>query len=978
MNALLKLNQHGQSYWLDNLERRALRSGELSRRVEHDGLRGVTSNPKTFHDAVLKSADYEEQIEARAAGGLSAQQIYDHLSTTDVQRACDVLRRVYDTTLMQDGYVSLEVSPHLAYDTQATVAEARRLWAQVNRPNLMIKIPGTEAGIAAIEEALYHGLNINITLLFSIQRYRAVRAAYFRALERRLAESKPIREVRSVASFFLSRIDVLCDKLIQQRTGSVGAKHASLLGRTAIASAKLAYQDFKAALAEQRWTALERAGAAPQRLLWASTGTKNPTYSDVMYIEPLIGGGTISTMPEQTIAAFADHGRASESLERDLDHARDAIAELARLGIDLHCVTEQLESEGVQQFIEPYDELMRMLEERRHKLQNRSQSKALQDVATRLRRDVIRMTTHAGSGHPTSCLSSADLVAALFFHEMRWDPQSHSARNVDSFVLSKGHAAPLLWAALSEAGAISEDLLTLRTVGSTLEGHPTPRNPWVRVATGSLGQGLSVANGIALANRLDSIDATVYCLLGDGECSEGSVWEAAQFASLNKLSRVVALVDVNGLGQSGLSPYRGHPEVLAKRFDAFGWRTQIIDGHDTPQILDALYLTHNGGPQAVIARTVKGKGVSFLEDELGWHGKALDAQQMRQALDQLGSYGPAPTVEARRVGLDDPQPVDRKPDRIRVEYARDARVATRSGYGAALAKLGQLYPELVVLDGDVKDSTREEYFAQRFPERFFECYIAEQNMAGVALGLASSGKLAFAGTFACFLTRAADFIRMAGHSRPPHLVFSGSHAGVATGEDGPSQMGLEDLALFRAVLGSTVLYPSDAVSAERLTEEAARTAGIVYLRTTRPETPILYPNEEAFPVGGCKILRSSPQDQLTVVAAGITVHEALGASELLQNRGLAVRVLDAYSIKPIDSRQIQDSAQATGRVLVVEDHVYEGGLGDAVAMAVAGAVPVHRLAVGFEPRSGTSTELLHLHGISRRAIADAAEAFIRG
>jgi transketolase len=364
MNALLELNQHGQSYWLDNLERRALRSGELSRRVEHDGLRGVTSNPKTFHDAVLKSADYDEQIAAAAATGLSPPQIYEDLSTTDVQRACDVLRRVYDTTLMQDGYVSLEVSPHLAYDSQATVAEARRLWARVNRPNLMIKIPGTEAGIGAIEEALYHGLNINITLLFSIARYRAVREAYVRAQERRLAESKPIQGVRSVASFFLSRIDVLCDRLIQQRTGSSGAKQAPLLGKVAIASAKLAYQDLKTALAEPRWSALARAGAAPQRLLWASTGTKNPKYPDVMYVKPLIGGDTISTMPEQTIAAFADHGTVSDSLEGDVDHARTAIAELARLGIDLQCVTQQLESEGVQQFIDAYDELLHVLEER--------------------------------------------------------------------------------------------------------------------------------------------------------------------------------------------------------------------------------------------------------------------------------------------------------------------------------------------------------------------------------------------------------------------------------------------------------------------------------------------------------------------------------------------------------------------------------------------------------------------------------------
>jgi transketolase len=564
------------------------------------------------------------------------------------------------------------------------------------------------------------------------------------------------------------------------------------------------------------------------------------------------------------------------------------------------------------------------------------------------------------------------LVTALYFHQMRWDPTSPDARNVDSFVLSKGHAAPILWAALWEASAISEDLLSLRKIDSTLEGHPTPRNPWVRVATGSLGQGLSFANGIALANRLDHIDARVYCLLGDGECSEGSVWEAAQFASLNKLSNLVALVDVNGLGQSGLAPYRGNLKVFAERFAAFGWKTRIIDGHDMAQILDALHEAEKGGPTALIARTVKGKGVSFLEAELGWHGKALKPDQMRQALDELNQYGGPPSVPPRRVGRYEPPPAKREPERLRVEYAKDARVATRTGYGAALAKLGNAYPELVVLDGDVKDSTREEFFARSHPDRFVECYIAEQNMAGVALGLASSGKLPFAGSFACFLTRAADFIRMAGHTRPPHLVFTGSHAGVATGEDGPSQMGLEDLALFRAVLGSTVLYPSDAVSAERLTEQAAKTPGIVYLRTTRPETAILYDNDESFPIGGSKVLRSTERDQLTIVAAGITVHEALEAFDILRGRGVGVRVIDAYSVKPIDERKLRESAQQTRGVLVVEDHVYEGGLGDAVSMALAGLAPIRRLAVGFEPRSGRMEDLLELHGISRRAIVDAA------
>jgi transketolase len=979
MNPLQKLHEHGQSYWLDNLTRAALRSGELARRVEHDGLRGVTSNPKTFHDAVMGSSHYNEQLDAAAAQGLSTPQIYEDLTVLDTQQACDTLRSVYDTSEGADGFVSLEVSPYLAHDSAASIEEARRLWRRVDRPNLMIKIPGTRAGVAAVERLLYEGVNVNITLLFSVERYLEHADAFLRALEQRRSEGKSVHDVHSVASFFLSRIDTLCDRLLAHRS-QVGSQHdspvAELFGRVAIANAKLAYQAFKVSCADGRWSALSRMGARPQRLLWASTGTKNPTYSDVMYVEPLIGPRTISTMPESTIASFADHGRVANTLEQGVDAARTVMAELERIGIEFRCVADELENDGIQKFIEPYDEVMALLDARRHKLQNRRQAKPLEGMATRLRRDVIRMTTHAGSGHPTSCLSSADLVAALFFQQMRWDPSSPEARNVDSFVLSKGHAAPLLWAALWEASAIREDLLSLRQLDSTLEGHPTPRNPWVRAATGSLGQGLSVANGIALANRLDRIDARVYCLLGDGECSEGSVWEAAQFASLNRLSSVVALVDVNGLGQSGLAPYRGHAEVFAERFKAFGWKTQIIDGHDMGQILDALHAAEKGGPTALIARTVKGKGVSFLEGELGWHGKALEPEQMRKALEQLDQQGTRLDVIARRVGSHEPAPEQLEVPRIRVDYARDARVATRTGYGAALAKLGKLYPQLVVLDGDVKDSTREEYFAQRHPERFVECYIAEQNMAGVALGLASSGKLPFAGSFACFLTRAADFIRMAGHSRPAHLVFCGSHAGVSIGQDGPSQMGLEDLALFRAILGSTVLYPADAVSAERLTEQATKTPGLVYLRTTRPETPILYDNEQSFPVGGCKVLRSSERDRVTIVAAGITVHEALLAWELLKARGVNAKVIDAYSVKPLDVEQMKLSARETGAVVTVEDHVYEGGLGDAVSMAIAGLAPLRRLAIGSEPRSGRMQELLEMHGISGRAIAAAAAALI--
>jgi transketolase len=580
------------------------------------------------------------------------------------------------------------------------------------------------------------------------------------------------------------------------------------------------------------------------------------------------------------------------------------------------------------------------------------------------------MTTEAGSGHPTSCLSCADVVAALFFREMRWDPKDPAARNVDAFVLSKGHAAPILWAVLHEAGAISEDPLSLRRIDSTLEGHPTPLNPWVRVATGSLGQGLAAANGMALANRLDGIDARIFCLLGDGECSEGAVWEAAQFAALNHLSNLVAIVDVNGLGQSEPAPYRHDTAVFAHRFAAFGWRTIEIDGHDMAAILAALQMAHDGGPTAILAGTEKGKGVSFLEGVDGWHGKPLDRAQMAEALEELGEAGSMPAVEPRRVGQ---VSMLRRPGQVRVDvkYRRGDQVATRQAFGTALEKLGR-DPAIMALDGDVKNSTGLSAFAAKYPERFFQGFIAEQNMVGVSLGLAVCGKIPYAATFACFLSRAYDFIRMAEYSRPPHLVLCGSHAGISIGEDGPSQMGLEDIAMFRALIGSTVLYPADAVSAERLTEAAARARGIVYIRTTRPKTPVIYGNDEEFPIGASKVLRSSKRDRLAIVAAGITLHEALAAYEHLMERGIPARIIDAYSIKPLDSETLSAAARDTGRIIVVEDHAIDGGLGDAVAAAVGSIAPVHRLGITQLPRSGASEELLERYGISRGAIEEHA------
>ncbi len=979
MDRMVELLAHGQSCWMDDLTRRMIVSGELRRRVAEEGLRGITSNPSIFEKAMGGGPDYDDDIARAAAAGRSTGEIYEELVTADIREACDILRPIYDKAKGGDGFVSLEVSPHLAHDAEGSIAEARRLWSAVDRPNLFIKIPGTAACVPAIEQLLFEGINVNITLLFSIPSYEAVAEAYLRALERRLAAGERIDRVASVASFFLSRIDTLVDELLQQRIVP-GRKPVAapdlqdLLGKAAVANAKLAYQSFKRILAGERWKALATKGAQVQRMLWASTSTKNPAYRDLAYVEPLIGPFTVNTMPEKTIAAFRDHGVVDDTVERGLDEARRVMSDLGRLGIGFEQVTAQLENEGIQTFIAPFDAVMAQLRIKCERATRFSDLDGLRSAARNLRRLVIRMTTAAGSGHPTSCLSCADIVAALFFREMRWDPGDPAARNVDRFVLSKGHAAPILWAALHEAGASPEDPLSLRRIDSTFEGHPTPNNPWVKIATGSLGQGLAGANGIAAANRLDGIDARIYCLLGDGECSEGSVWEAAQFAALHHLTNVVAIVDVNGLGQSEAAPYHHDTGVFARRFAAFGWHAIEVNGHDIAAVLDALERSRDHGPTAIIARTEKGKGVSFLEGASGWHGKPLDREQMEKALAELGEGAATPRPEPRRIGQTPRRPAAAKaPPRLTVGYRLGEAVATREAYGRALEKLGEGDPSIVALDGDVKNSTGAAQFAAKFPERFFQSFIAEQGMIGAALGLAVAGKIPFAATFACFLTRAYDFIRMAEYSRPPHLVLCGSHAGVSIGEDGPSQMGLEDIAMFRALIESTILYPADAVSAERLTEAAARVTGIAYLRTSRPKTPVIYGNDEEFPIGGSKVLRSSDHDRLTLVGAGITLHEALAAHDDLEKRGIPTRVIDAYSVKPLDEKTLSIAARDTDGLIVVEDHAIDGGLGDAVAAAVGEIAPVYRLGITALPRSGKEAELLDRYGISRHAIAAKAQ-----
>jgi transketolase len=603
---------------------------------------------------------------------------------------------------------------------------------------------------------------------------------------------------------------------------------------------------------------------------------------------------------------------------------------------------------------------------------------ALRNIATQLRIDSIRSTTAAGSGHPTTCMSAAEIVATLFFGEMRFDPKDPANVDNDRFVLSKGHAAPILYAAWAAAGLFPrEELLQLRRIDSDLEGHPTPRLRFVDVATGSLGQGLGAGVGIALnARRIDSAYRT-YVLLGDGEMAEGSVWEAASMAVHYKLDNLCALVDVNALGQSQATQFAHDMDRIASHWRGWGWHTLTVDGHDVQQLLDSYGSARKaaGGPTVVLARTLKGKGVSSLEGKEGWHGKALKKDEAQKAVEELEKQMapgvgappiPAPRSKSRAVP---------PPDYSKIAppaYKKGDLVATREAWGTALASLGGVDQRVVALDADVKNSTFSDKFEKVHPQRFFEAFIAEQAMVGAAMGLAARGAIPFPSTFACFLTRAADFIRMSGISFV-NVKLSGSHAGVSIGEDGPSQMALEDLAMFRAVPNCSVLYPCDAVSTERLIVEMARLDGLAYMRTSRPKTPVLYGPDEKFPIGGCKVLRQSGSDVATVIGAGVTVHEALKAHDDLQKSGINVRVIDLYSVQPIDAATLSAAAQATdGVVLTVEDHYVAGGIGDAVSEALAPAgVVVRRLAVREIPRSGQPDELMDRYGISARHIADA-------
>ena len=608
----------------------------------------------------------------------------------------------------------------------------------------------------------------------------------------------------------------------------------------------------------------------------------------------------------------------------------------------------------------------------------------LQNKATNLRIGSVRATTEAGSGHPSSCCSAADIVATLFFSVMRYDPKNPKAPNHDRFVLSKGHAAPLLYAAWAEAGLFPKaELLKLRTLTSDLEGHPTPRLPFVDVATGSLGQGLSAGVGMALnAKSIDKTDYRTYVLMGDGESVEGSVWEAVEVARHYALDNLCAIVDVNRLGQSDPTMLQHDMASYRSRWAGFSWHAIVVDGHDIPALLAAFdeAARTKGKPTVLLAQTFKGRGISFVENRPDWHGKALkkgeEAQKAIEELTrQLKPEASEPQIRKPAVLADGAKPAVAM---AAPSYKPTDSVATREAFGTALVALGDANPSVVALDADVKNSTFTDKFGKKFPDRFFENFIAEQNMVGAAVGLAACGKIPFVATFACFMTRAYDFIRMAAISKS-NIKLVGTHVGVSIGEDGPSQMGLEDIAMMAVQPGVVVLYPSDAVSTYNLVEAAAAHRGMVYLRAGRPKSPILYGNDERFHIGGCKVVRQSPSDTLTIVAAGVTLFEALKAHDQLNAAGIATRVIDLYSVAPIDKATLMDSARATqGGVLTVEDHYAHGGIGDAVLGALgAEGIRVHKLAVCEIPHSGKPEELVDHFGIGARSIVEAVKQLIK-
>lgn len=605
----------------------------------------------------------------------------------------------------------------------------------------------------------------------------------------------------------------------------------------------------------------------------------------------------------------------------------------------------------------------------------------MEKISKLMRYYILASTTKAGSGHPTSALSGVELMSGLFFGGIfRTDLNNPLNQNNDRLIFSKGHASPLFYSLYAAAGKLSEDeLMTYRQFTSPLEGHPTPRFRYTEAATGSLGQGLSIGVGMALNGKyLDKMGYRTYVLLGDSEMAEGSQWEAIELAAHYKLNNLIAILDVNRLGQRGETIEGYNLEDYEKKFKAFGWDTNIVNGHNYSEIISAYKkaLSSKNKPVVIIAKTVKGKGVSFLENKNGFHGKALNQDQCKQAIAELGiidrKVRGKVTVAATR------QQKKAKGEKAKpMKYELDKPVATRKAFGLALARLGSQFPEIVSLDAEVSNSTYSEIFKDKFPTRFFEMYIAEQNMVGNALGLSIRGKIPFVSTFAAFLSRAFDQIRMSQYSKS-NIKFVGSHAGVSIGEDGPSQMALEDIAMFRSLNNSVVLYPSDAIATEKLVELAIKYYGNVYIRTTRKDTPIIYKSSDAFSLGGSKVLRQSATDEVTVIGAGVTLYEALKSADELKNKNVNVRVIDLYSIKPIDTKTLLKASAETGAIITVEDHGFAGGLGEAVKTALAeSGTKIYSLAVAKIPRSGKPEELMNFEGISASAITKLIEQIIK-
>ncbi|MFH0750137.1 MAG: transketolase [Candidatus Gottesmanbacteria bacterium] len=594
---------------------------------------------------------------------------------------------------------------------------------------------------------------------------------------------------------------------------------------------------------------------------------------------------------------------------------------------------------------------------------------AMKKLCVRIRSDILSMTTTAKSGHPTSSLSAVESMATLYFKYLRYDVTNPHATNNDRVIFSKGHASPLLYSLFHVAGIISDkELATYRKFKSVLEGHPTPRFSMVDIATGSLGQGLAVGLGVAIAGA-----PHVFVLLGDGELSEGAVWEAVMAAGYHKTNSLIAIVDMNALEQSGVTMEQWDTETYRKRFESFGWAAIVVDGHDLKQ-LDIAYqkaLDFRNGPTVIIAKTVKGKGISFLENKHGMHGKVLDEEQLKKALNELGAIDTS--FEGIIKKPDEPAKnfFTKKSTRIHGTSLYDKPTTTREGFGKALVRIGAQNPRVFVLDVDLETSTFTHLFHEALPHQFFQCHIAEQLMIGIAAGCAIQGLYPVVSSYGGFLTRAMDQFRMIVLSGISMMV-NGSHGGVATGADGPSQMGLEDIALFRALPGSIVVSPADAVSAEKITEMVYGQKGITYIRTTRPILPILYDSTDVFTIGGSHVVeeKNGKGSVVTIIATGVTVHEALKAKNTLEEKNIATRVIDCYSIKPLDEKTIRQAAKDSTQIIVVEDHYPEGGLGEAVFAVLASETKAQiiHLAVRKTPMSGTMEELLRYEGIDAEAI----------